>query len=197
MEKPALTKYEIHPIIKRRWSPRSFEDRMVEKEKLQKLFEAARWAPSSFNMQPWKFILGFKGTTSYDKIMDTLIDFNRSWAKLAPVLVMVSGKEVNSKGKPNATYQYDTGQSVAYLTFQATHLGLHMHQMSGFSKSKAIDNFSIDEDHKPIAVFALGYISTPDKLPGDLQEMEKKERERNDFDDFVFEEKFDNKSGIF
>ena len=190
MEKPALTKYEIHPIIKRRWSPRSFEDRMVEKQKLQKLFEAARWAPSSFNMQPWKFIVGFIGTPSYDKIMDTLIDFNRSWAKLAPVLVMVAGKEVNSKGKPNATYQYDTGQSVAYLTFQATHLDLHMHQMSGFNRSKAIDNFSIDKDHKPIAVFALGYISTPEKLPGDLQEMEKKERKRNDFDDFVFEEEF-------
>ena len=197
MEKPATNKYEINPLIKRRWSPRAFEDKMVEKEKLQRIFEAARWSPSSFNQQPWKYIVGIKGTNSYDKIMETLIEFNQNWAILAPVLVMVIGKETDAKNKTNATYQYDTGQSIAYLTLQAMHEGLFMHQMSGFKKSKAIDNFSIDKDHKPIAVFALGYGSSPEKLPGSFQEMEKSERTRNNFDDFVFEENFGKASSLF
>ena len=197
MEKPALNKYEIHPLIKRRWSPRSFEDRPVEKEKLQRLFEAARWAPSSFNMQPWKFIIGFKGTKSYDKIMASLVEFNQSWAKLAPVLAVVVGNKVNAKNKPNATFQYDTGQSVAYLAIQAMHEGLFMHQMSGFDKSTAVKNFSIDDDHAPIAMFAIGYISSHEKLPENLQKMEKAERDRKDYNDFVFEEEFGRKSSLF
>ena len=197
MEKPAINKYDIHPLIKRRWSPRSFESRMVEKEKLQRLFEAARWAPSAFNMQPWRFIVGLKGTKSYDKIMDSLIEFNQNWAKLAPVLVLVAGNKVDAKSRPNATFQYDTGQSVAYLAIQAMHEGLFMHQMGGFDKSKAISNFSIDDNYAPIAVFAIGYISTPDKLPESYQKMETAERKRNDFEEFVFEEEFGRKSGIF
>lgn len=197
MEKPASNKYDIHPIIKRRWSPRSFEDKPVENEKLQRVFEAARWAPSAFNMQPWRFIIGRKGTSSYDNIMDTLIEFNQSWTKFAPVLVLVIGKQVDAKNRPNGTFQYDTGQSVAYLTFQAMHEGLFTHQMSGFKKSKAIENFSIEKDHTPIAAFALGYLSAPDQLPEKLQEMERSERSRKSFEDFVFEEKFGVGSDIF
>lgn len=197
MEKPALNQYDIHPLIKRRWSPRSFEDKPVENEKLQRVFEAARWAPSAYNMQPWSYIIGKKGTSSYDNIMNTLIEFNQSWTKFAPVLVLVIGKEIDAKDKPNDTFKYDTGQSVAYLTFQAMHEGLFMHQMSGFSKTKAIENFSIENNYQPIAVFALGYVSSPDQLPEKLQEMERSERSRKSFEDFVFEERFNKKSDVF
>ncbi len=197
MEKPAKTKYDIHPLIKRRWSPRAFSDNIVEKEKLQRIFEAARWAPSSFNQQPWKYIVGVKGSDSYNKIIDTLIEFNRQWAKLAPVLVMVIGKKVDQKNRPNLTYQYDTGQSVAYLTLQAMHEGLFMHQMGGFKPSKASEYFSIDDEHDPIVVFAIGYIASYDRLPEKYQEIEKAERTRKNFDEFVFENKFGKKSEIF
>ncbi len=113
---------------------------------------------------------------------------------MAPVLILTVAKETNAKNAPNYTYQYDTGQSVAHLTFQAMHEELFVHQMSGFDKAKARKLFSLVNDYKPLTVFAIGYIDNYHKLTQSLQKMELSERKRNDFNEFVFEEKFGNKS---
>ena len=198
MDKPAKTNYGIQPLLKKRWSPRSFTDQMVGKESLQRIFEAARWAPSSSNDQPWRFIVGIKGDKTWDKIMETLVDFNQKWAKLAPVLALSIGKKISDKsGKPSRTFTYDVGQSVAHITFQAMHEGLFVHQMGGFSTQKAAELFNIPEDYQAITAFAIGHKGSPDLLEENFAEMEKSERKRHPASDFVFSELFGKKSDLF
>jgi nitroreductase len=197
MEKPAITQYEIHPIINNRWSPRSFSSKPVSSESLQRIFEAARWAPSSFNEQPWRFIIGIKGDKTWEMIYDTLIEFNRKWAKLAPVLIMSIGSKILSKNeKPNKMYIYDVGQSVSYITFQAMHEGLRVHQMGGFSAEKAIELFNIPNDYQPLTVIAIGYQGDPGLLDEELKKTEIGSRSRKELKVLVYEEKFGNTSAI-
>ena len=191
MEKPANTNLPIHEIIKKRWSPRSFEEKQVNNNALQRIFEAARWAPSSYNEQPWRFIVGRKGDNTYSLIFETLAEFNQKWSKLAPVLVICIGKTTSTKGnKPNRVFQYDLGQSVAYITFQATHEGLFVHQMGGFDAQKAQELFQIPDDYQAITVFALGYKGDASLLEEDFIEMEKSDRLRKPLEQIVFEGKF-------
>ncbi len=198
MEKPAITKFEIHPLLKQRWSPRSFTDQSVTKESIQNIFEAARWAPSSSNDQPWRFIVGFKGDKTWDMIMETLVDFNQKWAKLAPVLVLSIGKKISDKnGKPSRTFMYDVGQSVAHITFQAMYEGLFVHQMGGFSAQKAAELFKIPEDYQAITAFTIGHKGEPELLEENFADMEKSERIRRPAEDSVFSESFGNKSNLF
>lgn len=187
MQKPAITTLDIHPVIKARWSPRSFNpDRPVEQEKLNRLFEAARWAPSGFNEQPWRYIAGIKGDDNWNAIFSTLVSFNQEWAQNAPVLVMTMGKKTLAKnGKPNASYIYDLGASVAYMTFQAYTDGLVMHQMGGFSKENAMEAFDLSEDFEPLTVIAIGYQDIPEKLNPDMEEMERTARTRLPLHDIV------------
>jgi nitroreductase len=191
MEKPAITNMALHPLINLRWSPRSFTNEEIERAALQRIFEAARWSPSSSNEQPWRFIVGLKGQPTWDKIWDTLVDFNQKWAKLAPVLVLSIGKKTSSRyGKPNTYYHYDVGQSVAYITFQAMHEGIHVHQMGGFDAEKAAELFKVPEDYQVLSAFAMGHKGEPDLLEGNFQEMEKSARQRITLDAIVFEEEF-------
>ena len=191
MEKPAVTNISIHPILKRRWSPRSFDSRPVEAEKLRRLFEAARWAPSSFNEQPWRFMLGIKGDETWEKIFDSLLEWNQQWAQSAPVLVMSIGSTHYDKtGKENDVYKYDVGQSVAHMTFQAYEEGLVMHQMGGFSKKKAIAHFDIPEQFQPLTVSAIGYQADPSLLPEEYNKLEFSERHRNPITQQVFAGRF-------
>lgn len=191
MEKPANTPLQIHPNIKKRWSPRSFSDRKVEKEKLQRIFEAARWAPSSFNIQPWRFIVGQKGDDTWKKLYETLVNFNQQWAVTADVLVLAIGNTLSPKnGKINNVFEYDVGQGMAYITLQLVEEGLVAHQMGGFSPEKARELFDIPDDHKPIAMMAIGYQGSPDALSPDFTEMEKAPRDRKEVDELVFTGQF-------
>lgn len=190
MEKPAKTTFDIHPIIKKRWSPRAFQSTPIQKETVMRLLEAARWAPSSFNEQPWRFMVGFKGDNTWQKIHDAMVEFNQQWAGNAPVLIMAIGNKISSKGKTNAVYQYDVGQSMAYLTFQATEEGLATHQMGGFSKEKAIELFDIPEDHEPIALMAIGHQDKPGTLSPDFEKMENAPRARKPLSELVFAGEF-------
>lgn len=196
--KKAKTQYPIHDLLEKRWSPRAFHSKNIEKEKLQSLFEAARWSPSSYNQQPWRFIVGQKGDATYDKIMDSLVEFNQNWAISAPVLVVTLGRKFNNNSENNnLAYQYDAGQAVAHMTVEATNLGLYMHQMGGFDPKKIIKHFDVPIQYKPLTVLALGYIGSPEQLEGGIQEAEKAERDRFVFDDFIFSERFGEKSGLF
>ncbi|NUN64453.1 nitroreductase family protein [Pseudanabaena biceps] len=188
MENPAITDHEINPLIAQRWSPRAFDSKLVEPEKLAQLFEAARWSASCFNDQPWVFIVATKDdTVNYQKMLDCLIPFNASWAQLAPVLgLVVAQKNFKHNGKPNAWGEYDAGQAAATLALQATALGLVTHQMGGFDAEKAIATFNIPETAKPVAAIALGYTGETSNLPSDLQERETAPRARQPLSSFVF-----------
>lgn len=197
MEKPATTSLEIHPLLKRRWSPRSFTTQPVDKQALQRIFEAARWAPSSSNDQPWRFIVGQKGEKTWDMIFETLVDFNQKWAKLAPVLGLSIGNTISKKsGRPSKIYPYDVGQSMAYITFQAMQEGLFMHQMGGLDTDKAARLFNVPESFKVLTAFAIGHKGDPDLLEPDFEKMEKGERSRLELKEILFDEKFGNTSQL-
>lgn len=191
MQKPAVTDKDLHPLIKNRWSPRSFDVRSVETVKLQRLFEAARWAPSSFNEQPWRFVAGEKGDETWQKIFDSLNDWNQQWAAQAPVLVLTLGSARHAKNnKENATFKYDVGQAVACLTVQASADGLVVHQMGGFSKQKTVEHFDIPEDFVPLTISAIGYQAAPENLPADFETLERSPRSRKPLEELVYSGRF-------
>jgi nitroreductase len=188
MEKPAEAAHPIHDVIARRWSPRAFDERPVEQETLKSLFEAARWAPSSNNEQPWRFIVASKETsTDYDRLFACLVEGNRKWAFRAPVLILsVASLLFEDDGKPNRHALHDTGMAAENFVLQATALGLQAHQMAGFDTQKARQTCLIPTGFDPVAMIALGYPGDPAVLPDYLREREIKPRERQPIVDFVF-----------
>jgi len=181
------------PALNTRWSPRAFSDKPVNEEDLKILFEAARWAPSCFNEQPWSFIVGSRSSSpkAYDLIFDSLVVPNQLWAKTAPVLIVsLSKSNFAMTGQPNVHADYDVGQAVGFFILQADHLGLYSHQMGGFSPEIVIKNFNIPKDFKPISVMALGYIGELDRLPKDYASKEGLPRARKEQKSFVFGEKW-------
>jgi nitroreductase len=187
MHNPAKTDYPVHELIQNRWSPRAFSDNPVSPEALRSLFEAARWAPSSSNEQPWAFIVGTEDDPeTHNKILSTLVEFNQAWAKHAPVLaIAVSQLEFARNKTPNRNAFYDTGAAVAHLTAEATSRGLFVHQMAGFDPHKAIEVFHIPTGWEPIAAFAIGYPGDPNALPDKLRERELAPRSRKPISEFV------------
>ena len=156
----------VLPVFHARWSPRSFADREVSKADLAKVFDAARWAASSFNEQPWRFLVGTKGSEAYKKILDSLMPFNQQWAGKAPVLILgVAKTKFSHNNEPNRVALYDLGAAASYLTLEAAALGLSTHQMGGFDPEAARKAFGIPEDYVFGAVIALGYQGEPAALP--------------------------------
>lgn len=189
--KEAETEHPIHELLRRRWSPRAFNGEPVDDARLRSLFEAARWAPSSSNQQPWRFIFGRQGDETYEKIFQTLVDFNQKWAVTAPVLILSVGRKVmNDKEDINESYRYDVGQAVAHLSIQAMEEGLYVHQMGGFDQAMAVRLFNIPAMYKPITVIAIGYIGDPSVLPEKLEVLEYRKRERFPASGFVFSGQF-------
>jgi nitroreductase len=181
---------EVHGVddlIRRRWSPRTYADQEIPAAELKKLFEAARWAASSSNEQPWRFLVGRRGDDTYQKIFNALVEFNQSWAKSAPVLVLSVAKNVfTNNGKPNAYGMHDTGAASATLALQATAIGLHTHSMAGFDREQLRASFAIPSDYEIGAVTAIGYLGDPATLPEHLQKMEVSPRQRKPVEEFVF-----------
>lgn len=188
MEKQASAEHPINELLRRRWSPLAFSARRVEPEHLLSLMEAARWAPSSFNGQPWNFILATKDEPEeFERMLGCLAEANRRWAKDAPVLMIAVASLLFARnGKPNRHAFYDTGAAVMSLIVEATARGLHAHQMGGFSPERARELYAIPENAEPVAAIALGYTGDPDALPADLRERELKTAVRKPLSDFVF-----------
>lgn len=189
MEKPAQTDYPIEDILKRRWSPRAFSDQFVEPEKLRSLFEAARWAPSSFNEQPWYFIVATKQKMDeHARLLSCLVEKNQQWARLAPVL-MVSVAKLNFEktGKPNRHAFHDVGLAMGNMLVQATALGLFVHQMAGIFPEKVRELYSVPDGFDAVAGIALGYPAEVEVLPEPFREQELRPRRRNPITDFVFQ----------
>jgi nitroreductase len=178
----------IIPAILHRWSPRSFSDRPVSPRDLEIVFEAAHWAASSYNEQPWRFLVGTRGSETYEKIFSSLIEINQKWAKSAPVLILDAAKTTFSHNNaPNAVALYDLGAAAATLCYQATAIGLHTHQMGGYDRAVARKAFDIPEDYILGAVMALGYLGEPSALtiPMMLQQ-ETSPRQRKPLSEIVF-----------
>ncbi len=188
MGKEAATRYPIHPLLQQRWSPRAFSDRMVEKDKLLSLLEAARWAPSSFNEQPWSFILATKDNrVDYERLLRCLVDGNIRWAQQAPLLMLSVAKlHFDHNGKPNRHAFHDVGLAAANLIIQASALGLYVHQMAGVHLDRAREAFQIPDSAEPVAAMAVGYLGDPQQLAEELRDKESTPRTRKPLSDFVF-----------
>jgi len=198
MEKPAQTDHPIQEILKRRWSPRAFADRMVESEKLRSLFEAARWAPSSFNEQPWFFIVATKEKLEeHARMLSCLVEKNQQWARLAPVLMVSVAKLKFAKtGKPNRHAFHDVGLAMGNMLVEATALGLCVHQMAGLFPEKVREIYGVPEGFEPVAAIALGYAAEVDVLPDTFREQELGPRTRKPIGSFVFQGNWEKQSPI-
>jgi nitroreductase len=177
----------VEGLIRRRWSPRTYADKEVPAAELKRLFEAARWAASSSNEQPWRFLVGRRGDETYQKIFNALVEFNQNWARSAPVLVLAVAKMTfTEKGTPNRYGLHDTGAAMANLALQATADGLHTHSMAGFDNEQMRASFAIPSDYELGAVTAIGYFGDPATLPERLQKIEVSPRQRKPLEEFVF-----------
>jgi nitroreductase len=187
MERTFETDYEIHDLLRTRWSPRSFANRPVETEKLFSLLEAARWSPSGGNQQPWAFIVASQSTgATHQKLVEAMTGRNPAWAKNAPVLILAAAKLRPEAGARNRFAYYDVGQAVAHLSVQANALGLHVHQMAGFDAAKAQELFGLPDDYEPMTIIAIGYLGEAEALPEDLRQRELAARTRKPLHEFVF-----------
>jgi nitroreductase len=189
MEKPADNAYPIHDLLRRRWSPRAFSERPVERDTLLSLFEAARWAPSSNNEQPWSFVMAVKDDeANYRRLFDCLKEGNKRWAFRAPVLALsVARLNFEDDGTPNRHAFHDTGMAVFSLVIQATALGLIVHQMAGYDVEKARKDLEIPAGHDPVAMIAIGYPGDPDQLPEPYRTREFRPRERKPISELLCE----------
>jgi nitroreductase len=169
----------VPELILQRWSPRAFADKDISSEDLTRLFEAARWAASSYNEQPWRFFVGRRGDETYKKIFESLVEFNQSWAKSAPVLILsIARKAFTHSGQANYHALYDTGAATALLALQATALGLHAHSMAGYDHEKARSLFQIPAEYETGAVTAVGYFGNTDQLQDQMKQNEIAPRSR-------------------
>ncbi len=186
LNKIANTDHPIIDLIKQRWSPRSFSTKQVNAEQINSLLEAARWAPSSSNEQPWKYYYGVKGTEGFEKILSCLSGGNQPWAKNASVLfIAATRKTTEGKGSVNDWAEHDLGLANMLLILQATLMGIYTHPMAGFDKAKTIATLFLDDDIKPICAIAIGYLDDADKLDEPFRSREKVLRTRKSIKEFA------------
>jgi len=187
MQKPARTEHPIQNLISHRWSPRAFDAKLVPADVLRSLFEAARWAPSSNNEQPWAYLVATRDNADeFAKMTSVLVEFNANWAKHAAVLALAVCELAFAKdGAPNRNAQYDTGAATAMLSVEATAHGLFVHQMAGFDPEKARQAFAIPAEWEAIAAIAMGYPGDPETLPQPYKDRELAPRTRKPLSEFV------------
>lgn len=190
MNKSAPVDHPVHELIRERWSPRAFADRPVEPDKLRSLLEAARWAPSSYNEQPWAFVMATREQPEqFERLLGCLLPGNQAWAKAAPVLMISVAKlRFDRNATHNRTAYHDLGLAAAQLTLQATALGLAVHQMAGIHLDQARETYGIPEGYDPVAGIAIGYPGDPETLPEALRAMERAPRQRKPLAAMVFSE---------
>ena len=199
MEKPAITQFPIHDLLRTRWSPRAFSSQPVEREKIQSLFEAARWASSCFNEQPWYFLLAtMEHPDVHRQLVDCLVEGNQEWARQAPLLVLTVAKMTFAhNGKPNRHAFHDIGLAVGNLVVQATAQGLVVHQMAGILPDRIRATYAVPEGFEPLTGLAIGYSGDPHILPEPLRTRELAPRERNPLPSFVFSDTWGQSSQFF
>ena len=189
LDKIAKNDYEIYALIKQRYSPRIFDDKTLTDQDINRLFEAVRWSASCYNWQPWRFIYANKGSEAYDKIVDCLSEFNQSWAKNAPLLLLTAYKKENPDGKENFHALHDLGLSLGNMAVQAEYMGIGLHHMAGVDWKKAHEVFEVPKGYHITTAIAVGYYGgNLNNLPEDLQEAEVAKRNRKPQQEFAFKD---------
>jgi nitroreductase len=188
MDRIATTDHPVNDLIARRWSPRAMEPRPIPADALRSILEAARWAASSFNEQPWRFLVARReDVADFETMLSCLVEGNRGWARDAGALILTAARAAFSRNaKPNRHAWHDLGQAAANLSLQATDLGLVAHQMAGILPDKARKIFGVPEGFEVVTGIALGHQGNPDDLPDPLRGMETAPRERLPQDEIVF-----------
>lgn len=188
MAKEAAPDYPVHELVAERWSPYAFSRRLIPRGDLHSIFEAARWAASSFNEQPWRYVVANRDRQEdFERILACLLEGNRAWAREAAALALGCAKTTFSRnGKPNRVAQHDLGLASASLTFEATSRGVSVHQMAGILPDAARAAFSIPAEFEVVTALALGYRADPGVGAPDLVARDGAERTRRPQAEFVF-----------
>lgn len=192
IQKSNQFEFPVADLIEQRRSRRAFSSQPVEQEKIDSLFEAARWAPSSMNEQPWAYLYATKDQPElWNKLADALNESNRVWAKEAPLLILSMARKTHIRnGAMNGAAKYDVGAANAFLSMQATQFGLNVHQMGGYDRQKAIESLNIPDTHEPMVIMAIGYPGDAENLPENLKQREVAPRERYTQEFFVMNKPF-------
>ena len=189
MNRTALTEHPIHDLLRQRWSPYAFDpDRAVSQSDLKTLFEAARWTMSSYNAQPWRYIVGVRERNPevWEQVHSVLVEGNQPWAKNAPVLALgVVEHNFEHNDKDNKAAVHDLGAASASLTFEATARGLFVHQMIGIEPDKARQVFDLSGSLEPLTGLAIGYVGDASVVSQDYAERDSNDRERKPLDDLI------------
>lgn len=186
--KQAVPDHPIHELIANRWSPYALDERPVPEDDLRSLFEAARWAASSYNEQPWSYLVATKANPAeFQRLLSCLVEGNQAWAKAAPVLAIGCTRlHFVRNGKPNAAAVHDLGLASATLTLEATARGLFVHQMIGILPDKARELYRIPEGVEPLTGLAIGYLADPNTLPDVYRQRDLTPRQRKSLAEIVF-----------
>ena len=186
MRKTASTAVSVHPLLAERWSPRGFDGaHEIGGEALTARLEAARWAPSAQNSQPWRFLVTRRGEPAHDRLYAALAPGNQAWAGAASALILVAARTADDDGRPQPWALYDTGQAVAALVTQAQADGLAVHQMGGFDTDAVRTGFGLGEDLTPVVILAVGRHDSEAGLPEPLAAREAAPRTRHPLGDLL------------
>lgn len=188
MSRTANTDHPVHTLVAERWSPYAFGDRPVAEKDLRALFEAARWAPSSYNEQPWRYVVARREQPeAFERMLTCLVEGNQAWARFAPVLAIgVVSTHFERNGKPNKAAVHDLGLAAGNLLVEATARGIHVHQMIGILPDRARDLYAIPEGEEAYTGLAIGYHGVQPEQPEKLRERDEAPRTRKPLDAFVF-----------
>jgi nitroreductase len=188
----AETDHPVQDLVAERWSPYVFADRPVAEETLRSLFEAARWAPSSYNEQPWRYLVARREQPeAFERMLSCLVEGNQAWARFVPVLALgVVARTFERNGKPNKAAEHDLGLAAGNLLAEATARGLHVHQMIGILPDRARDLYAIPQDFDALTALAIGHHGERPEAPDTLRERDAGARTRRPLPAFVFEGRF-------
>lgn len=190
VRKQRKTTYAVHPLFVNRWSPRSMTGEELSNDEFMPLFEAARWAPSSYNAQLWRFVYAKRQTTFWETFVNLLVEGNKAWARQAAVLVVVTSRtQFEHNDKPAVTYAFDAGAAWENLALEGTRRGLVVHGMQGFDYEKARRDLHVPEDYEVLAMVAIGKRAAKEALPPQFQEMERP-NDRRPLDEIVMNGRF-------
>lgn len=198
MDKTAETGHPIERLLAERWSPYAFADCEVSEAELRSLFEAVRWAPSSYNEQPWSYVVAVRSRAEeFDRLLSCLVEANQVWAQRAPVLALgITRHAFTRNGKPNAAAEHDLGLAAASLTLEATARGLVVHQMIGILPDRARELYEIPEHSHTLTGLAIGYAGDPKSLPESHRDRDLAPRTRKPLEEFVFEGQYGDASPL-
>jgi nitroreductase len=188
MIKTAVTRHPVIDLIKNRWSARAFSDQIPGEDQVLTLIEAASWAPSSMNEQPWRYRYAFRGNAAFERMWECLSPGNQAWAKNAAVLLLCTAKTTFSRnGQFNRHALHDTGMANAFLMLQATEMQIYGHIMAGYDPEKLQNTYLLADDEEAVCIIALGYLGSPEQLEEPFRTREVTPRSRRAVEDFIVE----------